>query len=98
VPDNYSGDFLSHHVEPIEQVLGLGIEIQLEVTDGVAPIGEKRDLLIQLMALGLEHLKEPALRFLVIRLDEGKTLAGDRRRGLFAPVKGEEALARNHLE
>src|SRR6266567_2340561 len=41
------------HMKPIEQVLSLGIEIELEVTHGVATIREKRDLLIELVALGL---------------------------------------------
>ena len=71
-------------MEPIEQMLGLGIEIELEIAHGVAAIGEKRDLLVQLVALGLEHLEEPAFGFLVIGLDEGKTLAGDGRLGLFS--------------
>ena len=58
-------------------MLGLGIKVELEVADGIAAIREKRDLLVQLVALRLEHLEEAAFGFLVIRLDEGKTLAGD---------------------
>src|SRR5438876_11597833 len=79
-------------------MLGLRIEVELEVAHGITAIGEKGDLLVQLVALGLEHLKEAALGFLVIGLDESKTLAGDRRFGLFPPVKREETLARDHLK
>ena len=79
-------------------MLGLGIEVPLEVTDSIATIGEKRDLLVELVALGLEHLEEPAFRFLVIGLHEGKTFAGDRLLGLFPTVKGQETLARNDFE
>jgi hypothetical protein len=48
---------LLHHgqahgdMTPIEQMLGLGIEVELEVAHGIATIGEKRDLLVQLVAL-----------------------------------------------
>src|SRR5215510_5274462 len=85
-------------MKPIEQMLGLWVEVELKVAYGIAAIREKRDLLIELVALGLEHLEQPAFGFLIIGLDEGKTLAGDRLLGLFPTVKGQEALARNHLE
>jgi hypothetical protein len=57
-------------------MLGLGIEVKLEITDGIAAIGEKRALLVELGALGLEHLEEPAFGFLIIGLDKGKALRG----------------------
>jgi hypothetical protein len=41
----------------------------------------------------VEHLEEPAFGVLVIGLDEGKTLAGDRLLGFFPTMKGQEALA-----
>jgi len=47
-------------------MLCLGVEIELEVAHGVATVREKGDLLVELMALRLEHLTEPAFRFLVI--------------------------------
>ena len=75
MPDNYSGDFLSHNVEPIEQMLRLRAQVELEIPDRVAPIGQKLDLLIHLEALRLEKLKETALGFLIIGLHEGKTFA-----------------------
>ena len=79
-------------------MLGLGIEVELEIADRIAAIREEGDLLIQLMALRFEDLEEPAFGFLVIGLDESKTFAGDGLLGLFPTVKGQEALARNHLE
>jgi hypothetical protein len=51
VPDSYSGSFLSHQVKPIEEVLGVRVEIELKITYRVPTIGEKRDLLVHLMAL-----------------------------------------------
>src|SRR6267142_257067 len=79
-------------------MLSLRIEVKLEVPHGITAIGQKRDLLVELVALRLEHLEEATFGFLVIGLHEGKTLAGDRLLGLFPAVKGQETLARNHLE
>jgi hypothetical protein len=72
-------------VKPIEQMLGLGIEVELEVPDGIAAVREKGDLLVELVALGLG-------------LHEGKTFAGDGLLGFFPAVKGQETLARDDLE
>ena len=83
---------------PIEEMLRVGIKGELEVAYGIAAIRQKCDLLVELVALGLEHLEQPAFGFLVIRLDEGKTLAADWLLDLFSAVKGQKALARNHLE
>jgi hypothetical protein len=38
-------------MEPIEQVLPVGVQIELYLAHGVAAIGKKRDLLVELMAL-----------------------------------------------
>jgi hypothetical protein len=57
VPDSYLGSFLSHHMEPIEQVLRIRVQIELELAHRVAAIGEKRDLLIELVTLRLEHFE-----------------------------------------
>jgi hypothetical protein len=51
VPDGYSGSFLSHDMEPIEQVLRVWVEVELELAHRVAAIREQGDLLVQLMAL-----------------------------------------------
>jgi hypothetical protein len=79
-------------VKPVEQVLCFGTEVELHIADGVAPIGEKLDLLVHLEALGLEQLEQPALWFLVVRLDKGKALAG---RGgvVFAASECQDALS-----
>jgi hypothetical protein len=83
--------------EPVEQVFRFRAQIALEIPDGVAPIGEKLDLLVQLQALGLQELKEAPLGFLVIGLHEGKAFA--RGCGVFVvPSERQDALAGNHLE
>ena len=98
VPDSYSGSFLSHHMEPIEQMLGLRVEVELELAHGVAAIGEKGDLLVQLVALRLEHFEQAPFGFLVKGLHEGKALAGDRLLGLLAACERQETLAGDDLE
>src|SRR5215475_10013099 len=85
-------------MEPIEQVLRVGVEVELELPDGVPAIGEEGDLLVQLMALRLEHLVEPPFRFLVIGLDEGKAFAGHGGFGLLTPREGQEALPSDDLK
>ena len=63
-------------MEPIKQVFGFWVEIELQVAHGVAAIGEKDDLLIQLHALALEHLEESSFGLVVIGLYEAKAFAG----------------------
>ena len=63
------------HVVPVEDMLGLWAHVELEITDRVAAIGEKRDLLVQLHPLGLEHRIEPTFGLLIQRLHEPKALA-----------------------
>src|SRR5215510_7043035 len=89
--DNYLGDFLSHEVKPVEQVLCFGTEVELHIANGVTPIGEKLNLLVHLEALGLKQLEQPVLWLLVVRLDKGKALAG---RGgvVFAASERQDAL------
>src|SRR5512145_3356795 len=84
-------------MEPIEQVLCFGTEIELNVSHRVAAVGEKLDLLVHLQALRLQELKEAPLGFLIISLHEGKAFA--RRCGVFVvPSERQDALARNDLE
>ena len=73
--DDYLGDFLSHEVKPVEQMVGFRAQVELEIPDRVAPIGEKLDLLVHLETLRLEEFEEAALGFLIIGLYEGKTFA-----------------------
>jgi hypothetical protein len=98
MPDNDASDFLSHYMEPIEQVLCVGVQIELELAHGVPTIGEKGDLLVELMALRLEHFEQATFWFLVVGLDKGKAFTGDSLFGLLAPCKGQQTLARDHLE
>ena len=63
-------------MEPIQQMFGFRVEIELQVAHGVAAIGEKGDLLIQLHALALEHLEETPFGLVVIRLYETKAFTG----------------------
>ena len=65
VPDSYSGSFLSHQMKPIEEVLGLWAEVQLEVAHRVPAVGEKGELLIHLEALGFQDLEQAAFGLLV---------------------------------
>jgi hypothetical protein len=62
-------------MEPVEQMIGFRAQVELEISDRLAPIGEKLDLLVHLETLGLEELKEAALRFLIIGLYKGKAFA-----------------------
>src|SRR2546422_7117327 len=84
-------------MEPIEEVICLRTEIELHIADGVAPIGEKLNLLIHLETLGLEQLEQPTFGLLVIGLDKGKALDGRMGLLLTAPER-QYALARNDLE
>jgi hypothetical protein len=63
-------------MEPIQQVLGFRVEIELQVAHSVAAIGEKGDLLIQLHTMALEHLEESSFTLAVIRLHEAKAFTG----------------------
>jgi hypothetical protein len=72
-------------MEPIEHVLGLGIEIELKITNRIAAVAQKSHLLIHLHALGLQHFEQPSLGLGIAAPHEGKalrsvlghTLAGD---------------------
>src|SRR5437660_6195966 len=72
-------------------------QVKLQIPYGVAPIGEKLDLLVHLQALGVEEFKEAPLGFLIIGLDEGKAFAGGCG-GFVVSSECEDALAGNHLE
>jgi hypothetical protein len=81
------------HVESIEQLLRVRVQIELEIAYRVAPVRENRDLLVQLVALGLEHLEQAPFRLLVIGLYEGKAFIRGGLVELQAPLEGQEALA-----
>jgi hypothetical protein len=70
LPDNDLRDFLSHHMKPIEQMVGFGTEIQREIAHGVGAVRQKGDRLIHREALRRQQLKESAFRVLIIAMHE----------------------------
>jgi len=66
---------LFHHrdshgdVKPVQQMLSRRTEIELQVTDRVATIGEERDRLVHLQSLCLEHLEKASSGFPIISMD-----------------------------
>ena len=88
MPDSSTNSFLSHLMKPIKEMLGLGVEVQLQLAHRIAAIREKGYLLIHLHPLGFQHLEHAPLGLGVIAMHEGKTL----RRSL-----GGHALACNHF-
>ena len=47
-------------------MIRFGTEVKLDVTNGVAAIGEKLDLLVHLETLGLKVLMQTTLGFVVV--------------------------------
>jgi hypothetical protein len=54
-------------MEPIQGVLGLGIEVVLELPNVLAAIGQEDHLLVVLHSLALEELEQAVLRKNTIR-------------------------------
>jgi hypothetical protein len=79
-------------------MLRVWVQVELKLAHGVPTVGEKGDLLIELMALRLQHVEQASLRFLVKGLDEGKAFTGDGRFGLLTLRERQEALVGNDLE
>ena len=76
-------------VEPVEQVLGLRVEVAGQVADVLAAVGEEGDLLVGLHPLGFQDFEQPPFGFGVV--------------GLHVPETGGRALGRDgfagdHLE
>jgi len=71
-------------MKPIEEMLGLGVEVQLQLAHRIAAVGEKGHLLIHLHALGFEHLKHAPLGLGIVAMHKGKTLRGSFGRDTFA--------------
>src|SRR5262245_9278353 len=84
-------------MKPVEQVLGLWVQIQLEVPHGVAPVRQKRDLLVHLMALRVEHLEQAAFGLLVQGLHKPKALTG-REILLSRSTNGQDAFPDDNFE
>ena len=69
-------------MEPVEQVLGVGVEVQRQVADVVAAVGEEGDGLVGLHALGDEQVEQAPFEFAVVGLDEPEALGRPVRRAL----------------
>jgi hypothetical protein len=60
-------------VEPVQQVLSLGVEIERLVADVFAAVGEEGDLLVGLHPLGFEHFEQAPFGFGVVGLHVPET-------------------------
>src|ERR1700730_69873 len=85
-------------MKPVQQVLSLGIQIQLHVTYVLAAVGEEIDLLVGLHALGLKQLEQATFGLFIVGLNPGKAPSRELLFALLIPFKGQETLAGNHLE
>ena len=63
-------------MKPIQQVLGLRMQVHWELPHGLAAVGQERHLLIGLHPLGLEDFEEASLGSRVIGVHEAETLGG----------------------
>jgi hypothetical protein len=61
-------------VEPVDVVLGLGVEVAGDVADVLAAVGEEHDLLVVLHPLGAQQLVQAPLGLVVVGLDPGERL------------------------
>jgi hypothetical protein len=59
-------------MKPVQQVLSLGIQIQLHVAYVLAAVGEEIDLLVGLHALGLKQLEQATFGLFIVGLNPGK--------------------------
>ena len=84
---------------PIQNVLGLGTHVELEIAHRVLAIGEKRDLLVKLKPLRGQDFIEPCFDFVSSvwtkpkRLFDGVSSVSSSLR-----FKGQETLAHNDLK
>src|SRR5262249_9865996 len=83
---------------PIQYMKGLGTHLQLELPKRVVAIREKRDRLVHLDVLRVQHLVETALRLGVQGLHKPKALERGRFVLFFTLVKTPDTLAHNDLE
>jgi hypothetical protein len=85
-------------MKPVQQVLSLGIQIQLHVTYVLAAVGEEIDLLVGLHTPGLKQLEQATPGLFIVGLNPGKAPSRELLFALLIPFKGQETLAGNHLE
>ena len=62
-------------MEPVENVLGARRHVRRQVADGVAAVGQERDVLVQLQALFAQYLVQTPFRLVVEALDETEVAA-----------------------
>ncbi len=76
-------------MEPVQIVLGVGVEVEREVPDVLAAVGEEDHGLVGLHALAAQYLEQASFRLGVDLLHEREALRG---------TVGGHALARDHFE
>jgi hypothetical protein len=59
MPDNDINSFLSHEVNPVQQLLRLGVKLPGKRAYRLAAIGQKRQRLRVRHAVGLQHRAQP---------------------------------------
>ena len=62
-------------MEPVQVMLGLGIQVQLHLTDVGAPVRKEHHALVHLHPLAFQKLEKTALGLFIIRLDEAEATA-----------------------
>src|SRR5215510_3486777 len=78
-------------------MLGMWVQVKLEVPHGIPAIGQKRDLLIHLMPLRPQDLEEAPFWFRIQGLHKTQALAG-RDLLLVVSSEGEDTFADNDFE
>ncbi|MEU4235061.1 hypothetical protein AB0F17_63245 [Nonomuraea sp. NPDC026600] len=63
-------------MEPVEVVLGLGVEVAGQGADVLAAVGEEDDLLVVGQALGAQDFVQASFGFVIVGLDEGEAFGG----------------------
>lgn len=80
-------------MEPVDVVLGLGVEVAGDVADVLAAVGEEHDLLVILHPLRAQQLVQPAFGLVVVGLDPGERLGGAAATGGGGLVAGVDVAA-----
>src|SRR5215510_11450393 len=85
-------------MKPVQDMRRLGAHLQLELTQCVIAIGKKRNLLVHLQALRVQHLMQASLRLgVVIRLYKPKTFVPEDL-VIFTLANPQRTLTHNDLE
>src|SRR5260221_1009636 len=65
---------LHRDVEPVEKMLGLRVQVHLEIADRIAAIGQECNRLVHLHPLRFKHLEQTAFRLGVVVIHKSKAL------------------------